>query len=224
MQRKILEEIISRQGERESLAYVIDTENGDELIFSKGKKTNYPELDMEIIDCLKSDRSKLVQIDNKNFFIDVYNPPLKLLIIGAVHIAQHLINFANNLNFDCILIDPREGFANKERFADVKIYNSWPDEVLPELGIDERTAIVTLTHDPKIDDVALDYVLNKSCFYIGSLGSKKTHNARIERLSKKHSKEKLDTIHGPIGLDIGARSPAEIALSIISEMISELRL
>ena len=163
-------------------------------------------------------------IDNKNFFIDVYNPPLKLLIIGAVHIAQYLINFANNLNFDCILIDPREGFANKERFADVKIYNSWPDEVLPKLGIDERTAVVTLTHDPKIDDVALDYVLNKSCFYIGSLGSKKTHNARIGRLSKKHSTEKLATIHGPIGLDIGARSPAEIALSIISEMITELRL
>lgn len=224
MQRKILEEIISKQGERESLAYIVDTENGDEFIFSKGEKTNYPELDMEIIDCLKSDRSKLVQIDNKNFFIDVYNPPLKLLIIGAVHIAQYLINFANNLNFDCMLIDPREGFANKERFANVKIYNSWPDEVLPELGIDERTAIVTLTHDPKIDDVALDYVLNKSCFYIGSLGSKKTHNARIERLSKKYSSEKLAKIHGPIGLDIGARSPAEIALSIISEMISELRL
>ena len=224
MQRKILEEIISKQGERESLAYIVDTENGDEFIFSKGKKTNYPELDTEIIDCLKSDRSKLVQINNKNFFIDVYNPPLKLLIIGAVHIAQYLINFANNLNFDCILIDPREGFANKERFADVKIYNSWPDEVLPKLGIDERTAVVTLTHDPKIDDVALDYVLNKSCFYIGSLGSKKTHNARIERLSKKHSKEKLAMIHGPIGLDIGARSPAEIALSIISEMISKLRL
>ena len=224
MQRKILEEIISKQGDGESFAYIVDTENGDEFIFSKGTKTNYPELDMEIINCLKSDRSRLIQIDNKNFFIDVYNPPLKLLIIGAVHIAQHLINFANNLNFDCILIDPREGFANKERFTDVKIFNSWPDEILPELGIDERTAVVTLTHDPKIDDVALDYVLNKSCFYIGSLGSKKTHNARIERLSKKYSKEKLDSIHGPIGLDIGARSPAEIALSIISEMISELRL
>ena len=224
MQRKILEEIISKQSERKSLAYVINTKNGDEFIISSGEKTDYPELDNEIIDCLRFDRSKLVQVDNINFFIDVYNPPLKLLIIGAVHIAQHLINFANNLNFDCILIDPREGFANKERFADVKIYNSWPDEVLPKLKIDERTAVVTLTHDPKIDDVALNYVLDKSCFYIGSLGSKKTHNARIERLSKKHSKKNLTTIHGPIGLDIGARSPAEIALSIVGEMISKLRL
>ncbi|MFL2836074.1 MAG: XdhC family protein [Alphaproteobacteria bacterium] len=224
MQKKILEEIISKQSERKSLAYVINTKNGDEFIISSGEKTDYPELDNEIIDCLRFDRSKLVQVDNINFFIDVYNPPLKLLIIGAVHIAQHLINFANNLNFDCILIDPREGFANKERFTDVKIYNSWPDEVLPKLEIDERTAVVTLTHDPKIDDVALDYVLDKSCFYIGSLGSKKTHNARIERLSKKHSKKNLTTIHGPIGLDIGARSPAEIALSIVGEMISKLRL
>tara|TARA_Y100000768_G_scaffold388797_1_gene387275 strand:- start:2441 stop:3115 length:675 start_codon:yes stop_codon:yes gene_type:complete len=224
MQRKILEEIILKQGERKSLAHITDTDSGDEFIFTRSSKTSYPELDKEIIDCLRFDRSKRVQIDNKNFFIDVYNPPLKLLIIGAVHIAQHLINFANNLNFECILIDPREGFANKERFADVKIYNNWPDEVLPKLEIDERTAIVTLTHDPKIDDVALDYVLDKSCFYIGSLGSKKTHNARIERLSKKHSKKKLASIRGPIGLDIGARSPAEIALSIVSQIISELRL
>ena len=224
MKKKTLDEIISKQVERKSLAHIINTENGDEFIFANGKKTDYPELDKEISDCIRFDRSKHVQIDNKSFFIDVYNPPLKLLIIGAVHIAQHLINFANNLNFDCILIDPREGFANKERFADVEIYNNCPDEVLPEIVIDERTAVVTLTHDPKIDDVALDYVLDKSCFYIGSLGSKKTHNARVERLSKKHSGKKLAEIHGPIGLDIGARSPAEIALSIVSEMISKLRL
>tara|TARA_B100000900_G_C20490478_1_gene679341 strand:- start:322 stop:996 length:675 start_codon:yes stop_codon:yes gene_type:complete len=224
MQKKILDEIISEQNGRKSLAYVINIDNDDGFIFIKGESVASSVLDKEIIECIRADRSKLIQIDNENFFIDVYNPPLKLLIIGAVHIAQHLINFANNLNFDCILIDPREGFANKERFGEVKIYNNWPDEVLKGLDIDQRTAVVTLTHDPKIDDVALDYVLDKSCFYIGSLGSKKTHNARIERMSEKHSKEKLSAIHGPIGLDIGARSPEEIALSIISEIISKLRL
>ena len=184
------------------------------------------------IDCSNGDRIIDNTINNQishfdklnNEFIHIIDPKPRLFIIGAVHIAQALVSLANVADYEIVLIDPRDHFATKDRFPNCKIINEWPDEALSKFHLDSSSHLVTLTHDPKIDDVALDFVLEKNCFYIGSLGSKKTHNARIERLSKKHSKKKLTTIHGPIGLDIGARSPAEIALSIVSEMISKLRL
>lgn len=223
MQESSLEKILENQKLRKSVVCLTNIDTAEEIILLKGESSKIENLDLEISQCIRFDISKLVTINSKNYFIDVYNPPLKLIIIGAVHIAQYLVDFAQNLSFDCKLIDPREGFMNKERFPNTEIYNNWPDEVMESMDIDNRTAIVTLTHDPKIDDVALDFVLKKDCFYIGSLGSKKTHAARIERMSAKFSDEDIQKIHGPIGIDIGARSPSEIALSIISEIILSLR-
>jgi xanthine dehydrogenase accessory factor len=223
MKKELLEKIIESYANRQSIACLLNIETNEEIILKAGEKTENEDLNEKISECIKLDKSKLVTIKDKVYFIDVYNPPLKLVIIGAVHIAQHLVLFAQGLNFDCILIDPRQGFANHERFPDITIYNNWPDEVLDEIDVDERTAIVTLTHDPKIDDVALKYVLKKNCFYIGSLGSKKTHQSRINRLKGEYAEEYLNRIHGPIGLNIGARTPVEIALSIMAEIIAKLR-
>lgn len=223
MQESNLEKILENQKLRKSVVCLTNIGTAEEIILLKGESSKIEDLDQEISQCIRFDISKLVTINDKNYFIDVYNPPLKLIIIGAVHIAQYLVDFAQNLSFDCKLIDPREGFANRERFPNTEIYNNWPDEVMESMDIDNRTAIVTLTHDPKIDDVALDFVLKKDCFYIGSLGSKKTHAARVERLLAKFSNEDIQKIHAPIGIDIGARSPSEIALSIISEIILSLR-
>ncbi len=223
MKEEFLNTIIESQEKRQAIVYLLNIDNHDEKILYPNEKTGNKELDVKLLECIRSDKSMLLSIDNQNYFIDIYNPPLKLIIIGAVHIAQHLILFAKNLNFDCILIDPREGFANAERFPGVKIYNNWPDEVMNNIDIDHRTAIVTLTHDPKIDDVALRLVLKCECFYIGSLGSRKTHLSRLDRLGLDFNSSDLKRIHGPIGLNIGARTPVEIALSIVGEIISILR-
>ena len=167
----------------------------------------------------------MVRIEDAEFFVDVYNPPLKLVIVGAVHLAQALIPMAQAAGYDVAVIDPRGAFATAERFPGVVLYNEWPDEVMPKLGLDQRTALVALTHDPKIDDPALKAAVNSDCFYIGALGSKKTNASRFERLrAAGHDEVKLKRIHGPIGLAIGARGPAEIAVSIMGEMTSALRL
>jgi xanthine dehydrogenase accessory factor len=148
-------------------------------------------------------------------------PPLRLITVGAVHIAQPLAEMATISGYEVTIIDPRAAFANNHRFPDIKIINDWPEEAINNLKIDNRTAVVTLTHDPKLDDSALNAVLKSDAFYIGSLGSKKTHNARIQRLKASNfSSDEINRIHGPIGLDIGAKSPQEIAISIISEIIS----
>tara|TARA_Y100000590_G_scaffold470471_1_gene665455 strand:+ start:10679 stop:11353 length:675 start_codon:yes stop_codon:yes gene_type:complete len=223
MKKDILKKILDYNKKRIAVVHLVGLCNQIDDLVLAGQTTGDKELDNEINGCLKEDRSKLVNISGNDYFIDVYNPPLKLIIVGAVHIAQYLIEFAKKLGFECILIDPREGFASEDRFPDVKVLRNWPDEVLEQLDIDQRTAIVTLTHDPKIDDVALRFALNSSCFYIGSLGSKKTHSARIERLNIDFDHKALDKINAPIGLNIGARSPNEIALSIISQIVSELR-
>ena len=223
MKKEILNKIIDYNKERIAVVHLVNIDNQVDDILLVDESTGNNELDNEINGCLKSDKSKLVNVNGSNYFIDVYNPPLKLIIVGAVHIAQYLIEFSKKLGFECILIDPREGFASEDRFPNVRILKNWPDEVLEELDIDQRTAIVTLTHDPKIDDVALRHALISNCFYIGSLGSKKTHAGRIERLNKDFDHKTLDKINAPIGLNIGARSPTEIALSIIGQIVSELR-
>lgn len=173
---------------------------------------------------LKSDKLTPTLWEDKAAALIPFNPPLSLIIIGAVHIAQALIPLAAHLGYEVTLIDPREGFAKAERFQSITILDDWPDEALSEIEINNRTAIVTLTHDPKLDDPALNQALRSDCFYIGSLGSKKTHAARLERLrSAGFTDEELDRIHGPVGLDIGAKNPEEIALSIMAEMTAVLR-
>ena len=170
---------------------------------------------------LKSDRSGL---EDDGRFIAVYNPPLRLIIVGAVHIAQPLLTIARACGYAPVLIDPRSAFGSAARFPGEMILEDWPDEAMTALAPDARTAIVTLTHDPKLDDPALRMALGSPAFYIGALGSKKTHAKRLERLTAAgFAPDQIARIHAPVGLDIGARTPAEIAVSIIAEITLRLR-
>jgi len=172
----------------------------------------------------RSDKSGEVEIDGKNWFLTVFNPPLDLAIVGAVHIAQPLSEMAKRAGYDVRVIDPRTHFASAERFPGIALIHDWPDEALSAKPLGPRSAIVALTHDPKFDDPALSAALRSSAFYVGALGSKKSHAKRLERLKDSgFSDEELNRIRGPVGLAIGARSPAEIAISIMAEMTRDLR-
>ena len=157
---------------------------------------------------------------NGEFFYYILPPKSKVVVVGAVHIAQYLVEFGNQFDFDIYVIDPRSSFANKKRFPGVSIIDDWPDEALKSIIIDQNTAVITLSHDEKIDDIALQIALKADCFYVGCLGSKKTHAKRIDRLlNMGFNKNIINRIHAPIGLDIGSKKPNEIALSIIAEII-----
>jgi xanthine dehydrogenase accessory factor len=173
---------------------------------------------------LAAGKSGMVEADGKRFFLTVQVPPVKLLITGAVHISQELASMARQVGFDVIVLDPRTAFATSDRFPGVRLLAEWPDDALPGLGVDRYTAFVALTHDPKIDDPALHHALKQECFYIGALGSRKTHGARVERLKASGFADMdIARIRAPIGLNIGAVSPTEIAVSILGEIISVLR-
>ena len=173
---------------------------------------------------LHEDRSRLAEIEGVEWFLQVFNPPLHLIVAGAVHIAQSLSKMAAELKWRVTIVDPRTGWANEERFPGVAIAAAWPDEAMAKLGLNRRTAVVTLTHDPKLDDPALAAALRSDAFYIGALGSKKTHAARRERLiSGGFGEADIARIHGPVGLDIGASSPQEIAVSILAQIVARLR-
>jgi xanthine dehydrogenase accessory factor len=174
---------------------------------------------------LRSGKSGMEETAQGRVFLTVHVPPVRLVITGAVHISQALAPVARMLGYDVTIVDPRTAFASPERFPDVKVLAQWPDEALPPLGIDRYTAFVALTHDPKIDDPALLHALARDCFYIGALGSKKTHARRLERLKAQGVADAaLARIHAPIGLAIGAVSPPEIAVSIMGEITASLRL
>ena len=163
--------------------------------------------------------------EDQQTFVAFQNPPLRLIIVGAVHIAQALVPMARLAGYDPIVVDPRDSFASEARFPGETMLKDWPDDALQSLGLDPRTALVLLTHDPKLDDPALTFALMSDVFYIGALGSKRTHSSRIERLKAAgFSKAQIDRVHGPIGLDIGAAGPAEIAVSVMAEMTRVLRL
>ncbi len=168
------------------------------------------------------DKSGVVATDKGEFFIHIHNPALRLVIIGAVHIAQALVPMAKAAGYDITVIDPRGAFATEQRFPEVTLYADWPDEVLPSVGLDARTGFLALTHDPKVDDPALIGALQSECFYIGALGSRRTQASRAERL--KQAGVEPSRISGPVGLDIGARGAPEIAISIMAEMTRTLRL
>ena len=159
-------------------------------------------------------------IENTEIFVETYIRPTKVIIVGAVHIAQYLVDFARSLNFEILIIDPRGYFATEQRFPNLKIINKWPDEAFEEIETNENTALIALTHDPKIDDPAIKHALNKNFFYIGALGSKKTHENRCIRLRQTGFNEKqINSIHGPIGIKLGGKSAPEIALSIIAQLV-----
>ena len=173
---------------------------------------------------LRDDESGTVKIDGTDWFLHAHNPPLRLIVVGAVHIAQALVPFATQCGFAITVVDPRRSFASDERFPNVTVSTAWPDEAIDELRPDSRTAVVTLTHDPKLDDPALDRALKSPAFYIGSLGSRRTHAARLKRLRELgHTDAALSRIQGPVGLDIEAVTAPEIALSIIAEIVAVRR-
>ena len=175
-------------------------------------------------DALRQDRSALAEIAGNTWFLHAYNPPLRLVVVGAVHIAQALVPMAAQLGYGVTVVDPRRAFATDERFPGVSVSTDWPDDAMDALGPDTRTAVVTLTHDPKLDDPALDRALKSGAFYIGALGSHRTHARRLDRLRELgHGEDALARIHGPVGLDIAAVTAPEIALSVLAQVVEVRR-
>jgi xanthine dehydrogenase accessory factor len=205
-----------------TLVRAVELASGEERLIEGFAGGN--EIVRKAAEAARNDRSGIVEIGGAQWFLEVHNAPLDLRIVGAVHIAQSLARMASLADYRVTVIDPRSAFGTEERFPDVVLSHDWPDEAIAKRPIGPRSAVVVLTHDPKIDDPALIAALNSDCFYIGALGSKKTHAARLARLKAKGvADDQLQQIHGPIGLAIGARSPAEIAISIIAEMTMRLR-
>lgn len=172
----------------------------------------------------RADRSGTAELDGATWFLHAYAPPMRLMVVGAVHIAQALVPMAAGLGWAVLVTDPRRAFATDERFPSVTVSTDWPDEAMDAWKPDARTAVVTLTHDPKLDDPALDRALKSDAFYIGALGSRKTHGARLERLrALGHGDAALARIRGPVGLDLGAVTAGEIGLSIMAQLVSARR-
>ena len=222
MKHSLLKEIIKKKASKIEFAIVTNLENGLSEIYEPGKSLSKEfVIHKEQIDNFFKLKKNGV-IENTEIFIETYIRPIKVIIVGAVHIAQYLVDFAKSLNFEISIIDPRGYFASEQRFPDMKIINKWPDEAFKEIETNENSALIALTHDPKIDDPALQHALNKKFYYIGALGSKKTHEDRCQRLKEAgFNNEQINSIHGPIGIKLGGRSAPEIALSIIAQLVSE---
>ena len=222
MKLEILREIIKKKENKNEFAIVTNLATGNSEIFEKGKSLSKDfEKCINQINALYHSKKNGI-IEGTDIFVESYIQPIKVIIVGAVHIAQYLVVFAKSLNFEISIIDPRGYFASEQRFPDIKIMNKWPDEAFKEIETNENSALVALTHDPKIDDPAVQHALNKKFYYIGALGSKKTHENRCQRLIEAgFSKEQINSIHGPIGIKLGGRSAPEIALSIIAQLVSE---
>ncbi|MDP5216578.1 XdhC family protein [Ruegeria sp. 2205SS24-7] len=207
----MLAELVALRAARIPVAYEVNIDTGRRALRRRRHA-----------DRMRLDRSGFEE-DGKTF-VAVHNPPLRLVVVGAVHIAQALVPMARIAGYDPVIIDPREAFASSERFPGETILTDWPDEAVAEIGLDTRTALVLLTHDPKLDDPALQAALSADVFYIGALGSTRTHAKRVARMQETgFSEEQISRIHGPIGLDIGAAGPSEIAVAILAEMTAVLR-
>ncbi len=221
MQSSTLKALNKARRERRPIVVVTDTETGEQRVVETGAFATDPQA-APINERLRTGKSGM--LDDGRTFMLVHVPPPRLVVIGAVHISQALAPMARLAGFDMRVIDPRTAFATPERFADVALHAEWPEDVLAEDSLDAFTALAALTHDPKIDDHPLLAALEARCFYVGALGSRKTHATRMERLSGQGaSAEDLARIHAPIGFDIGAQSPAEIAVAILAEVIAALR-
>tara|TARA_B100000965_G_scaffold296180_1_gene254393 strand:+ start:656 stop:1336 length:681 start_codon:yes stop_codon:yes gene_type:complete len=222
MKLETLKKIIKKKKNKTEFAIITNLATGESEIFEKNKPLSK---EMEIY----SKQIKNFFMSKKNgvikgseIFVETYILPIKVIVVGAVHIAQYLVDFAKSLNFEIYIIDPRGYFASEQRFPDMKIINKWPDEAFKEIETDESTALIALTHDPKIDDPALQHALKKKFYYIGALGSKTTHENRCTRLKENgFNDEQINSIHGPIGIKLGGKSAPEIALSIIAQLVSE---
>jgi xanthine dehydrogenase accessory factor len=223
MRLEVLQAMNSARRERRAGAIVTRLADGDQRFVAAEALAADP-LAAELETALRTGKSGTVAIGGEDYFLTVQTPAPRLTLIGAVHISQALAPMARIAGLDVTIIDPRTAFATPERFPDTLVVAEWPDEALAAAPLDSFTAICLLTHDPKIDDPALMTALNADCFYIGALGSKKTHARRLERMrSQGFGEAELARIHAPIGLDIGAVSPAEIAVSILGEIVASLR-
>ncbi len=224
MKQATLSELNAERFARRTVVVVTEVANGEQRLVKAADIASDP-LRAELEKQLRMGKSAMIEADGKKLFLNVYAPTARLVIIGAVHISQALAPLAQSLDYDVYVVDPRTAFASPERFPDVPLIADWPDAALPPLKVDRYTAFVAVTHDPKIDDPALLHAFARDCFYIGALGSRKTHAKRLERLKAQGATDQqLARIHAPIGLAIGAVSPSEIALSIMAEITAELRL
>jgi xanthine dehydrogenase accessory factor len=223
MHLDLLSRLNAERAARRAAILVTDLASGEQRLVQENDVAGDP-LSGDLQACLQQGKSRLLERDGRQFFLTVQVPPVRAVIIGAVHISQALAPMMRGVDLDVTIIDPRTAFATPERFPDVPVLADWPDAVLPDLNLDRYTAVLALTHDPKIDDPALAAALRSQCFYIGALGSRKTHERRRQRLiALGFTEADLARIHAPIGLDIGAVSPAEIAVSILAELVATLR-
>jgi xanthine dehydrogenase accessory factor len=228
VQRIILDRLLEARAGKRPAAHLRWLQHGDEALVVASEVVVGEPLSEPILEAIRAahrrDKGSTIETERGPLFIQVFNPPLRLIVVGAVHIAQALVPMASLTGYDVTVVDPRRAFASDARFPGVDVRQDWPDEALEALGPDPRTAVVTLTHDPKLDDPALDLALRSDAFYIAALGSKRTHAARLERLAELgHDPATLGRIYGPAGLSIGAVSPAEIAISVMAEMTRVLR-
>jgi len=227
MDRIILKALQEARAGKRPTALATDLKSGEQALIARGSASGSLALDKialeAALEAIRDDRSSTIDWQGRRIFIQVFNPPLRMMVVGAVHIAQALVPMASLAGYAVTVIDPRRAFATDLRFPGVELTHAWPDDALALLHPDRRTAVVTLTHDPKIDDPALVAALRAECFYIGALGSTRTHAKRLERL-REHGFRDADfaRIHGPIGLAIGAKSPAEIAVSILAQITEVL--
>jgi xanthine dehydrogenase accessory factor len=228
MKGRILDAVIAAGRESRSVALATDLATGRQLLVdddaAEGELALNAAALAEVRQALHSDRNLTLETSEGRIFVEVFSPPRRCFVVGAVHIAQPLVQMLRLADYQVTVIDPRGSFATEARFPSVELTQEWPDEALERLKPDHRSAVVTLTHDPKLDDPALAVALRSDCFYIGALGSRRTHAARCSRLTELGFGESdLARIHGPIGLAIGAVSPAEVAIAIVAQMTQLLR-
>ena len=222
MKTETLKEIIKKKSSKEEFAVLTNLSTGNSEIYISKKllSKEFENYKNEIENYYNLKKNGL--ISGSEIFILNYIRPIEVIIVGAVHIAQYLVDLVKNFNFDITIIDPREYFITGQRFKNIKIINEWPDKALKKIQTNSNFALITLTHDPKIDDPALNHALKNKFFYIGALGSKKTHESRCKRLKEAgFNQEEISFIHGPIGIKIGGKSSPEIALSIVAQLVSE---
>ena len=222
MKKQLLDQIIKKKKSKNEFAIITNVANGESCIFEKNRPLdkNFEKYLDQINNFFNKKKNGI--IENTDIFVETYVRPIKVIIVGAVHIAQYLVGYAKSLNFEISIIDPRGYFASEQRFPDLKIINKWPEEAFKEIETNSNTALIALTHDPKIDDPALQHALKNKFYYIGALGSKKTHTSRCKRLKEAGFKEEeINLIHGPIGIKLGGKSAPEIALSIIAQLVLE---
>ncbi|CDZ50368.1 XdhC family protein [Neorhizobium galegae] len=223
MQLEVLTKLNAARRSRRAAVVVTDLASDDTRVVLEGEAASGP-LDEEIAKTFRSGKAGTVEVEGRSLFLNVHLPPPRIVVIGAVHISQALARLAPVAGYDLTIIDPRTAFATEERFEGVDLIADWPEDVLKDHPLDAYTALAAVTHDPKIDDFPLSEALRVGCFYVGALGSRKTHAKRVERLKEMgRTDNEIGRIAAPIGLDIGAASPAEIALATLAQIVQAFR-